>query len=233
MRIKRFIIAGGMIFFLLAACFAGSAAATKGPVASVPESHYQFDPVVEGTVVLHDFIIENQGDVPLIISDVKTTCGCTTAFHSPQVAPGEKGSVSIRADTQGYGDNRFAKDITVSTNAGELALQISGQVKRFVEIEPKNIVLTGSANEKIQASLSIIPSPQYPFAIVETTAANGKNIRFTLTKASDRYILNVENLLMAKGKYFDVITLKTDNSAKPEISIRVFGNISEPEGKKS
>jgi len=39
-------------------------------------------------------------------------------------------------------------------------------------------------------------------------------------------VLTVENLMETKGKYFDTINLKTDNPAKTEISIRVYGNIS-------
>lgn len=47
----------------------GSAAETSaaGPQAFLPESIYEFTPVVEGTAVAHEFILHNRGDAPLKI----------------------------------------------------------------------------------------------------------------------------------------------------------------------
>jgi len=39
--------------------------------------------------------------------------------------------------------------------------------------------------------------------------------------------LIVENLKKGKGHYYDTIYLKTDSKIKPEIKIRVYGNILE------
>jgi hypothetical protein len=46
----------------------------NGPMASavIPQSHYEFGPVVEGKEILHDFIIANKGEGPLHIEQVKT-----------------------------------------------------------------------------------------------------------------------------------------------------------------
>jgi hypothetical protein len=33
----------------------------------------------KGTDVVHEFVIENRGDLPLYIEKLKTSCGCTTA----------------------------------------------------------------------------------------------------------------------------------------------------------
>lgn len=41
------------------------------PSAIVPESTYEFDEVVDGSQVIHDFIIQNKGDAPLDITKVK------------------------------------------------------------------------------------------------------------------------------------------------------------------
>jgi hypothetical protein len=40
-----------------------------------------------------------------------------------------------------------------------------------------------------------------------------------------KYILTIENIKKEKGKYHDVIHLKTNNKIHPEIKIRVYGNI--------
>ncbi len=43
-----------------------------GPKAYLPESVFEFQPVVEGTEVIHDFVLHNKGDEPLEIVNVKS-----------------------------------------------------------------------------------------------------------------------------------------------------------------
>ncbi len=42
------------------------------PVAYFPEKNYMFQPVVDGTVILHDYIVQNKGAATLLIERVKT-----------------------------------------------------------------------------------------------------------------------------------------------------------------
>jgi hypothetical protein len=49
-----------------------AAATVEKPAAVLPELKYEFDPVVDGTQITHDFAIKNIGDGPLSITQVKT-----------------------------------------------------------------------------------------------------------------------------------------------------------------
>ena len=77
--------------------------------------------------------------------------------------------------------------------------------------------------------MTIIPEEKYPFKIVEAVANIGENINYKLEeiKKSKRseYLLTVKNLKKTKGRYFDVIILKTTSKIRPEIKIKVYGNI--------
>ena len=42
------------------------------PAAVVPKLHHEFEPVVDGTEITHDFTIKNTGKGPLLIQQVKT-----------------------------------------------------------------------------------------------------------------------------------------------------------------
>jgi hypothetical protein len=44
----------------------------KAPSAFLPVTQWEFEPVVDGASVVHDFVIRNKGDAPLNISRVKT-----------------------------------------------------------------------------------------------------------------------------------------------------------------
>lgn len=116
-------------------------------------------------------------------------------------------------------------------------LTVTGNVDKFVTIDPKRISLRGVAGNRIKSIVRIVPEEKYPFKITESQASNGKNIRFKLQKLNntkkEEYMLLVENLKKDKGRYVDTIKLKTDSKIKPEIKIYVYGYIlDQPKNKK-
>ena len=74
------------------------------------------------------FDFKNTGKTPIIISNVQTSCGCTTANKPTEpVAPGKSSSISVKYDTKRVGE--FVKTITVTTNVGDpVVLTIKGKV---------------------------------------------------------------------------------------------------------
>lgn len=76
------------------------------------------------------FEFTNTGDAPLIITNVKSSCGCTIP-KKPEgpIAPGESSSIEVKYDTSRVGPIR--RSITVMSNATEpmVALKLKGEVK--------------------------------------------------------------------------------------------------------
>jgi hypothetical protein len=78
------------------------------------------------------FEFKNTGDQPLIISGAKGSCGCTVPEYSKEpVAPGAKGSISVKYDTNRPGP--INKSVTINSNAvnvegGISVLRIKGEV---------------------------------------------------------------------------------------------------------
>jgi len=115
-------------------------------------------------------------------------------------------------------------------------LTISGLVKNFATITPKNIRLYGKVGEPVKETVRIEPEDRYPFKILETKAQIGRDIRYELTSEKQApggaYLLTVENLKQETGRYYDTIFLVTDSRVKPKISIQVYGKISGSESPK-
>lgn len=49
-----------------------TAQSVQTPSAFVPNSRYTFSPVLDGTEITHDFVIQNKGDALLSIEKVRT-----------------------------------------------------------------------------------------------------------------------------------------------------------------
>jgi hypothetical protein len=75
------------------------------------------------------FEFTNTGNAPLIISNVKSTCGCTVPKKPKDpIMPGETGEIEVKYDTKRV--NPIRKTITVISNAERptVALKIKGLV---------------------------------------------------------------------------------------------------------
>ncbi len=97
--------------------------------------------------VEYRFDFSNTGKTSLVISNVKTSCGCTVAewTHTP-VKPGKKGTINIRYDAGFPGV--FHKEIKVYYNgAGSpVVLAIKGKVYYPGELEEEQAKQNGSKN---------------------------------------------------------------------------------------
>lgn len=81
-----------------------------------PETQYDFGKVNEGTKLNHTFTFKNTGTQPLIIKDVKTSCGCTAAVLSDKnIQPGQSGSIKVDFDTSKR-QGKTSKLVTVVSN---------------------------------------------------------------------------------------------------------------------
>lgn len=77
---------------------------------------------------LFRFEFKNVSKEPVIIQNVQTSCGCTTAKKPEQpIQPKEKSEISVVFDTKRVGP--FTKTITVTSSAGDpIVLTIRGSV---------------------------------------------------------------------------------------------------------
>lgn len=108
------------------------AAATQAlPVAAFQwsETSFDFDKKKAGIPVSYEFRFKNTGMLPLIITSVKASCGCTvTAYTKEPVEKGASGFVRATYDAAKAG--KFSKTIAVYANTAEgmTQLTIKGEI---------------------------------------------------------------------------------------------------------
>ncbi len=99
---------------------------------------HDFGQVKEGTSPSFDFVFTNKGKGPLVLTNVRASCGCTTP-HWPRepIMPGDTAKITAVYNTKGRPGN-FHKTITVQTNDPDerlVVLIIKGNVVRGNEKE--------------------------------------------------------------------------------------------------
>ena len=89
------------------------------------------------------FTFTNIGDQPLIIKDIKSTCGCTVPEKPKKpILPNEKGIIKVSYNTNIIGG--FSKSITILSNVKNerTVLKIKGFVYDRVTLEKEKSMLS-------------------------------------------------------------------------------------------
>ena len=70
------------------------------PKLVVEHPEHDFGVIYQGERVPHSFKFSNQGEHPLTVTKVRSSCGCTAALASSrEIAPGESGEIQANFDT--------------------------------------------------------------------------------------------------------------------------------------
>ena len=86
--------------------------------------------IEKGSDGVRVFEFKNTGDAPLVISDVKSSCGCTIPKKPEKpIMPGETGEIQVKYDTKRVGPIRKAVTVTSNADTPTKILKIKGLVK--------------------------------------------------------------------------------------------------------
>lgn len=102
-----------------------------GPKIEFAALEHNYGNIAKGGNGNCEFTFTNNGNEPLILSNVKASCGCTTpSWTKEPIMPGQTGTIKVSYNTRNIGS--FNKTITVTSNAintPRVVLKIKGKVE--------------------------------------------------------------------------------------------------------
>ncbi len=131
-----------------------------GPKIYSLEKEHDFGQIVEGSIVVHEFEVINNGDSELYLIKVSSTCGCTVAKPSKEkLQPGESAKIKVTFNSASR-SGRQKKYINVFTNDKENT--------RYRLAIFANVVSKENMNKKPEDAPRIsLDENQHNFGIVE------------------------------------------------------------------
>ena len=89
---------------------------SKIPVMTFDKKVHDFGTIQNGTPVETVFSYTNTGESALVITDIKSTCGCTVPkdWSREPLSPGESSQFTVKFD--GKGVNKTSKTVTITAN---------------------------------------------------------------------------------------------------------------------
>jgi hypothetical protein len=136
---KISVILGIAILFAVFSCKQTSDKTSGSAEASIEfeESVHDFGTLPYNGDGTYEFVFKNTGNVPLVLKNVRSSCGCTVPeWPKDPINKGEKGKIKVSYNTRIPGT--FSKSISVFSNAGNkpVILTIKGKI---VEAEKKDM----------------------------------------------------------------------------------------------
>ncbi len=127
---KKFSLSMALVAALAFVGFAQAPAAEE-PQAEITfvTTEHDFGAIAQKGNGTYEFEFTNTGNAPLVISNATSSCGCTVPnYPKAPIAPGEKGKITVKYDTNRMGT--FHKSVTVTSNAkASVTIFIKGEVK--------------------------------------------------------------------------------------------------------
>ena len=115
----------------------------NAPVITFETLVYDYGTIHQGDDGKCEFIFKNTGKNPLVLSNVRPSCGCTVPKWSKEpIKGGDKSSIEVKYNTKRAGS--FSKSITVHSNASNspVVLKIKGKV-----VAKPEVIKEGAANK--------------------------------------------------------------------------------------
>ena len=207
------------IFSTLCMALTAVALLAQNPVITFEKTEHDFGKIhEEDGRVSTVFEFKNEGMAPLVLSNVRASCGCTTPTWTKEpVEPGQTGSITVTYNPNGR-PGRFQKTVTITSNASEPTkkVYIKGEVlPKQAKPVNKYTLAVGTLNMKSKTlDLGTIKKGENKSGELEYANLGKEAHKVELaTNAADAYIINQVTLEEIKpneiGKFVFAIDTKS------------------------
>jgi hypothetical protein len=138
---KSLVLTLGTFLFSLGSFAQAEKSSSKDTaILTFEKSEHNFRTIIEGQIATYEFKFTNTGTLPIVLSNVKASCGCTTPkWPREAIMPGESNVIRAEYNSNGR-PGTFHKNIFVTSDAGKQTLTIKGNVVSEPE-KPKSPII--------------------------------------------------------------------------------------------
>lgn len=217
---------------------------TEGPQpkAVLPDDLYNFGTMALGLTGSHDFIIRNEGVVPLQLAKGPVQCKCTVnGLNEETIPPGAEAQIHLEWTPKSLGE--FGQGALIWTNDpenSELNIRVEGNLVPEVQMSPENGWILGSIPSGKPVSLQgEISTGLYDTFEITSVETSSDKITVTTEALSDRELLSrnakVGFLIHAEylppeesGTFRETIKIQTTLEKRAEFVFPITGSRSGP-----
>ncbi len=206
----------------------------------VKEREYDFGVVATASKQEHIFEFENTTGSKLLLTSVRTSCGCTKpSVLTSEVNPGETGRVKAILETRKFQGKRGAtlsvsvQKIGQTAEYGELQFAVRGKIRKDVVFDPgevafKDVSMSFGSDRAVRVSYA--GNPNWKITGIKSSSPHvtveSKETRRDLQTGRINYELLVKlDPSQPAGHLSEFLTIVTNDAKTTGMPIRVTGQI--------
>lgn len=189
--------------------------------------NWDFGAQFNGGKLVHEYVVENRGDEPLLFGKLKNCCGMTVDFPCKTLAPGSNAVCRATFNTAGRRGEQV-KEIYLASNDRKhpyLILKMQGVLRESLEIEPRFIRYSMAEPQALQ-TVRLNSASGVPFSIINLTSSIDGIVVTKKQLTPQEWELAVQLAPdFPGGKVRGRVTLLTDHPDHPKIYISLMGEV--------
>ena len=205
---------------------AAQRAASLAPHAVVPNLSHDFGSVEQGSKVVHQFTIRNEGTVSLTLTKLSFSELGMTAKMKPAIPPGEETALSIQWDTTRLKGAVVGKAVLEVNDPAtpQITLVLKGVVKPGIEFLPYQAIFASVyRGESGHRSVRIVNNRERPLGITRVEQ-QGEHFHAGIKPIESGKLYELEVTVPATvptGRYTEAVFLYTDDPTMPRLMVPV------------
>jgi uncharacterized protein (DUF58 family) len=195
---------------------------------------FNFGRVAEGSKTEHTFRFQNTGDAPLIISKVRSSCGCTAALlSSKQLAPGEWGELKTTFNSKGF-QGAVTKTVYIYSNdpnQQKTPFRLQGEVQKELLVMPSRLQFSAGTDKAPFTATINLRNEGTTQLFLSNLKTTSEELQADLSSAQISPGESVEITIRLtpntdKNRFAGYVTLRTSSPRTPTIRIPVTAALS-------
>jgi hypothetical protein len=145
----------------------GFGRAAKGPILQISDREVDFGRVEQFSTLEHQVLLGNEGDAPLRILKVETSCGCTVAIPSDSVVfPGRETKLNVTFQTKDVSGKQEKRIVLRTNDPAEptVNIMVRADVRTLVRLSEDLVsfetIQLGSATKRSAPADKTWPEPE-------------------------------------------------------------------------
>lgn len=199
------------------------------PQILVQPTKIALDTIYQGEIKKVQMMVSNIGNQPLTISNIQTSCGCTSAKTAmPTLAPGLSDTIDISFNSAGF-EGKVIKTVTIQSNDPAktfIDVTLTGTVVNEIILEPKvPIVNLGTApvGKKGGKSLKIKNISSEPITLFGISSGDSSihgSVGMRTLNPSDTLTITVSFTPRSVSIVNNFFYIETNSPRQPRVPIR-------------
>lgn len=220
------------IFFVIVASSISADTPQPQPKIVFEKAEHDFGTISNQNKVSTNFLFKNNGDAPLKIAQVKTTCGCTVGrVPNQEFKPGDTGEIEVTFNPHGKTGSQH-KQIQVLSNDPQnpnTRLTIKALIRTDWSINPAFHRFSYDKGQTVILKMRAISEITPAVKIKNIIAPDSIKIQKISLQKEQQWMEDIMlEFTPVSENFFQTITIELDNALYPPQEIQLYGRQSPP-----